>query len=414
LKTLEEAVNKMVEVEEEVKDKIVSALGAAIKPFTSALNELIGPMMQAILPKLAEVIFSILSESKRGEYMKQIEDGFSKEDEAKMDEIQKEVAGVRKDIQNKINEEIEKALEPILGDFKSKVTLDVLGAIFTPFGRFNKLLYWLFEFIDPGNQFYVIKYLLQHKKKIKESPPEKVEDLLDDEEWDIDYWRIWRSNVDIKYSGWRTAYELYYVLPDTSCYPIIYVFYQFVDDCAKLNKQCFKKKWSYKWGDYLSDKCKNDPSAKENWGKTVDDTFLIGYEKAKKHFWKQFSPMLVDYIKRLFRVLIVDKIQAKIIETTKDVLDPLNQLIVPPIDNLLDFNSMVEEVITTVLDDALTDIVGGLHPVLKKAVDEQRAFDDAVKKAMKDVNIADGLKADKKPEESPKAEEPKPTEEQKA
>jgi hypothetical protein len=333
-------------------------------------------------------VLEIFTESKRNDTLKALEGSWEKDDEGKMDEIQKDVNGVRKEIQNKINEAIQKALEPIIGDFKSKVSLEQLGTIFTPLARFDKMLYWLFEFIDPGNQFHVIKGMLNWKKKLKETPVEKVDDVLDDEEWDIDYWKIWRSNVDIKYSGWRTAYELYYVLPDSSCYPLIYVFYDFVDDIAKLNKFCFKKKWSYRWGDYLSHKAKTDPSAKDNWAKTVDETFLVGYNKAIAHFWKEFPPMLVKYIKKLFRVLILDKIQAKILETTKEALDPLAQLIVSPIDNLLDFMGMVEEVITTALDNVLSDVVAGIHPFLKKYVDEQKSFWDAVKQAAKEVSFA--------------------------
>jgi phage-related protein len=385
VKTLEEALVKMIEVEETVKEKIIGVLEAAFKPFVEAINGLVGPMIGQIMPKLIEPVTGIFTAEKRSAHLKAIEEGFAKEDESKMDEIQKEVAGIRKEIQNKINEEIQKALEPIVGDFKTKITLDALGTIFKPLERFDKLLYWLFEFIDPGNQFYVVKALLQWKKKIKESPPEKVEELLDDEEWDIDYWKIWRSNVDLKYAGWRTAYELYYALPDSSCYPIIYVFYDFVYDIARLNKKCFKKKFSYKWGDYLSHKAKNDPSAKENWGKTVDDCFMIGYERAMKCFWKEFPPMFVDYVKRVLRVLIVDKVQNKILETTKEALEPLAQLIVPPIDNLLDFMAMVEEIITTTMDNVLSDIVGGLHPFMKTIIDDKRSFIDEVKKAAKDV-----------------------------
>jgi hypothetical protein len=91
------------------------------------------------------------------------------------------------------------------------------------------------------------------------------------------------------------------VLPDSTCYPLIYVFYDFVYDVAKLNKKCLKKKFSYKFGDYLSDRAKNDPSAKENWSKTVDECFLIGYHKAIKCFYKEISPLLLDYLKRVLR-----------------------------------------------------------------------------------------------------------------
>jgi hypothetical protein len=82
------------------------------------------------------------------------------------------------------------------------------------------------------------------------------------------------------------------------------------------------------------------------------------------------------------RVLIVDKIQNKILETTQEALDPLAQLIVAPIDNLLDFMALVEEIIVTTLDNVLTDIVASL----KAAVDKQKEFDDAVKKALKEAS----------------------------
>jgi hypothetical protein len=86
------------------------------------------------------------------------------------------------------------------------------------------------------------------------------------------------------------------------------------------------------------------------------------------------------------RVLIVDKIQNKILETTQEALDPLAQLIVAPIDNLLDFMALVEEIIVTTLDNVLTDIVASFHPSLKAAVDKQKEFDDAVKKALKEAS----------------------------
>jgi len=255
-------------------------------------------------------------------------------------------------------------LEPVLGPFKSSISIEALGAIFSPLERMDKLLYWIVEFMDPANQLHVLGELLRHKKKIKESPPEKVEELLDDEEWDISYWAIWRSNCNLKYAGWRTAYELYVSLP-SECSALVNLYYRFIDSVAKINKRA-SKKFSYKFGDYLSDRAKT--CTPDNWAKTVDECFMIGYNKALKCARKYLLRKVIKYLQLAIRVMVINKLEKSILDTVGEAIKPVQELIIPPIDLLINLDAMVSDVISGTIDNCLLELVGSIHPALAERI----------------------------------------------
>jgi len=188
---------------------------------------------------------------------------------------------------------------------------------------------------------------------------------LDDEEWDISYWAIWRSNRDLKYAGWRSAYQLYVTLP-SECSQLVSVFYDFVNAIARVNKKSLKK-FSYKFGDYLSDRAKTCPADK--WGECVDQCFMIGHNKAVKCGRKMLLRKVVKYLKIAIRVLLLNKVQKHLLDAISDALKPVQDLIIAPMNSLINLEAMVEDVISGTLDNVLQDLIGALHPALQKRIE---------------------------------------------
>jgi len=254
------------------------------------------------------------------------------------------------------------------------------GDRFTGSGRFDRdarvamwqLIKHLFDFFDPENQFIVVKRMFYWKKKLKESPPADVEKILDEEEWDIPYWYIWRSDCNLSWEGWRVGHHLYDILyPDgIEAWDL---WYHFVGDVRKVNKHALKK-LSWKFGDYLSHKAKTTPAdqwaaAPDAWAKAVDESFLIGYERSLKALQKHMWITTAKYTKKLVRKLVFNDIQKMILEGSKAVIDPIQSLIIAPMDQLLDLEKLVVDVIKGVLGNALNEIVGSIHPNIKRGLE---------------------------------------------
>jgi len=378
-KTLEEAFGELVKVENQVKDKIQAALKAAFDPVVQAMRDLLTPMIGKVLPAVTGTISEVLSPDKKKHYYTSLLECVEKEDEDKMKEIEKDVADIRKTIQQKVEENIQKAVEPVIGDFKSKVSVQALMSVFSPLEKLDRVLYYLLEFADPWNQFHVIRELIKHKKTIKNSPIEKVEELLDSEEWDIDYWAIWRSNCNIKWAGWRTAWEMYYVLPSDAGNAAYDNFYKFTYKVAKINETAFKYKFSYKFGDYLSDRVKKGGVTAENWAKTVDECFLIGFHKALKYAAKQIQIVVTKRVKKLIAALVIDKIEKVLLEGAATVLEPIQSMIIAPMDQILDLGAMVTDVIKKTMNDVNEDIVSSFHPYLATVIEQGKKNREMIK-----------------------------------
>jgi len=371
-KTVGEALDKMLEVEDGVKAKLSEALSTALQPVVGVLKEVVGGIVAAVLPKLTAVVFEFFSEEKRTRLLKELEVALQTEDEGKLKTIADEVTDTRKEIYKKIDEELQKALEPVLGPIKAKVSIKELMKMFSPLDQLNKLIKHLFDFFDPDNQFIVVKRMFYWKKKLKESPPADVEKILDEEEWDIPYWYIWRSDCNLSWEGWRVGHHLYDLLyPDgIEAWDL---WYHYVGDIRKVNKHALKK-LSWKFGDYLSHKAKTTPAdqwaaAPDAWAKAVDECFLIGYERSMKTLQKHMWITTAKYTKKLVRKLVFNDIQKMILEGSKAVIEPIQALIIAPMDQLLDLEKLVVDVIKGVLGDALNEIVGSIHPNIKRGLE---------------------------------------------
>jgi len=243
--------------------------------------------------------------------------------------------------------------------------------VFSPLEQLHKLIKHVFDFFDPENQFIVARRMFYWKKKLKESPPADVEKILDEEEWDIPYWYIWRSDCNLSWEGWRVGHELYnFLYPDgIEAWDL---WYHYVGDVRTVNKHILKK-FSWKFGDYLSHKAKATPADAwaanpDAWHKTIDECFHIGYERSLKSLRKHMWIVTAKYTRKLVAKLIFNDVQKMILEGSKAVIEPVQSLIVPPLDQLLDVEKLVVDVIKTVLGDALNECVGAIHPNIKQAL----------------------------------------------
>lgn len=367
---LSAALTPMVQLQNELQIKVTDALGAGFAPIVDAIKGLVGPLAAQILPHLEEAIFSVAPSEKFVAYLTDMESVVATEDLEKMKTIREEVAAIRNNVIKAVDEQLEKAVEPIIGDFKSKVSLDALLSIFGPVAKLNQVGKSFFQFIDPGNQFQVVEEMFKWKKQIKEAGRDKVEEYLDKEEWDIDYWRIWRLNSNIRYSGWTAAWSMYQALPDA--YSAVNVFEEFVEDFAKLNNRAFLEKFSYKFGDYLHEAAKT-ANTPEEFNAAVDQCFMIGYQRTVKYFNKHWMYIVVKNLKKALRAMFVDKIAKGLLEVSAALIEPLAAMIISPLDNLLDITSIVNKAIKDNIDNVLDETISSIHPSLARAVAEIQA-----------------------------------------
>jgi len=309
-------------------------------------------------------------------YLVDMEAVVATEDLEKMKVIREEVVAIRNNIVKAVEEQLEKAVEAIVGDFKAKVSVDALLTVFDPVNRLNQVGKNFFQFIDPSNQFTVLEKLFEWKKKVKEGGRDKVEESLDKEEWDIDYWHVWRMNSNIRYSGWCAAWNLYQALPDS--YSAVRVFENFVEDFAKLNERTFLNKFSYKFGDYLHEAAKT-ATTPEAFNAAVDQCFMIGYQRAVKHFHKHWMFIVVTNMRKVFRALFVDKITKTLLEVSQAAIEPLAAMIISPLDNLLDINTIVTKAIRENMDRLLDETISSIHPSLERGIVAYNALEPTEK-----------------------------------
>jgi hypothetical protein len=207
--------------------------------------------------------------------------------------------------------------------------------------------------------------LFKWKKQIKEAGKDKVEEMLDREEWDIENWPVWRCVRNIRYSGWYAAWNMYTLLPEANS--AVRTFERFVEDFARLNETAFHKKFSYKFGDYLHEAAKTANTPQE-FHAAVDQTFMIGYKRFTKYYHKHFMFIVAKNVKKMVAALVFDKLEKELVEGARELIEPLASSIPSPLDNLIDIYSIVTEVITENLDKLLNDAVGAIHPSLATAL----------------------------------------------
>eukprot|EP01116_Phalansterium_solitarium_P017240 TRINITY_DN418_c0_g1_i2.p1 TRINITY_DN418_c0_g1~~TRINITY_DN418_c0_g1_i2.p1 ORF type:complete len:677 (+),score=310.54 TRINITY_DN418_c0_g1_i2:212-2242(+) len=390
---LETALTPMVQLQAEIQIKVNDALAAGFAPIVDGVKGLVGPLAAAVIPEIEKAVSAAAPFEKFTEYFRDFESVIVAEDVEKMKEMQKEVADIRANVIKAVDEQLEKAMEPVLGDFKAKVSIEALMSIFGPVARLNSISKSFFEFIDPGTQFHVVEEMIKWKKQIKENGKDKVEEYLDREEWDIDYWEVWRVNSKISWSGWSAAWNLYRLLPDA--YTAVSVFEEFVRDFARLNKIAFKKKFSYKFGDYLHEAAKTCTTPEE-FNAAVDQSFLIGYQRCVKYFNKHFMRIVVKNVKKALRALFVDKITKLLLEGASMVIDPLASMIVSPLDNLIEIGSIVDNAIKENMDNLLDETISSIHPSFAKAIGEIRALEPTEKQIWEVVMPPPGEETKKK------------------
>jgi len=183
-----------------------------------------------------------------------------------------------------------------------------------------------------------------------DSPRADVESLLDREEYDTQ-WAIWWSHWSMYSDGWWFVWELsnYADLGSSR-----YALYQLAWDLVKISKKSLKK-FYIKFGDELHEKAKTATDA--TYAAAVQASFLIGYQKSLKFIKKHIKNLIRKTIINFFADAIKDTLFKEIVlPGAKLILDPLNSILVDPLDKLLDLEGMLTEFFYDQIDNIVTTI----------------------------------------------------------
>jgi len=322
--------------EEELKAKMSEAVLKAIAPIKIEFSEKVSSLLQECGSPIVAIYSTIMEQ--RSIIYTEIEEALINNQPEKLDKVKHNVKELKDAVYNKLDSQIQGTIKNITGK-DVNVSVKALASLFGPFKDLQHVIKSFFNFITPEHQFYVYKELLQHKKKIMDSPRADVESLLDREEYDTQ-WAIWWSHWSMYSDGWWFVWELsnYADLGSSR-----YALYQLAWDLVKISKKSLKK-FYIKFGDELHEKAKTATDA--TYAATVQASFLIGYQKSlkfiKKHIKNLIRKTIINFF--FFADAIKDTLFKEIVlPGAKLILDPLNSILVDPLDKLLDLEGMLTE-----------------------------------------------------------------------
>jgi len=273
----------------------------------------------------------------------------------------------RRDIEKLMNS-FKKKLQTVIGDLSSKVTIEDLGELFQPLGNLIQIIESAFNLIlNPEKQFYCLQALCDHRHIIesldisKNSALQDLEDYLDKEENEV-LWRRWWTWYYYNCEAWSLYYNVWRLQGiGSSIYPIRKAALKF----ARIHYD-YDKKFSYKFGDYLHNMAKT--ATVDNWKATVEECFMIGFQKANKMAFKRAEKILKRLIIDFFYESIAGKIEKMIIGGMKEIIGPLERSIPDPINKLLDLNTVVSESVQKALKDSVEELVveGIINPFVSQ------------------------------------------------
>jgi len=220
--------------EEELKAKMSEAVLKAIAPIKIEFSEKVSSLLQECGSPIVAIYSTIMEQ--RSIIYTEIEEALINNQPEKLDKVKHNVKELKDAVYNKLDSQIQGTIKNITGK-DVNVSVKALASLFGPFKDLQHVIKSFFNFITPEHQFYVYKELLQHKKKIMDSPRADVESLLDREEYDTQ-WAIWWSHWSMYSDGWWFVWELsnYADLGSSR-----YALYQLAWDLVKISKKSLKK-----------------------------------------------------------------------------------------------------------------------------------------------------------------------------
>jgi len=246
-------------------------------------------------------------------------------------------------------------MEPLIEDLGGKVTIGDLTALFGPLSHLAEILdEGIRLFLNPDHQIPCLKILCEHRRHIesldisKEGALEELNKLLDSEEsWVL--WQRWWTGYYYNCEAWSLYYSIWrFHKIGSTIYPIRKAAFKY----AKMHRD-YDKKFSFKFGDYLYHMAKE--TKVENWKNTVEECFMIGFNKANKMALKRAKKIGIRLVVDFIYEAIAGKIENMIIMGMKDIISPLE--IPDPINQLLDLNSIVTETVQKSLNSAIEELV---------------------------------------------------------
>jgi len=349
------AIEKYLDVEELVKGKLVDGINIGLNPVVEALE----PVLKNLSEQFMDIGFNIVKEiyPYSQDMWKLFDEIVASGDEKLVEEIEKLVTSKRVEAEDKVNGILQKPLEHIVGDLSSQITIDALGSLFSPIKRIVELINNVFDvFLNPVPHVNCIKILCEYRTKLEALSPddkdfrENVENILDNEE----SWLLWRrywTYWDYRWKAW-SIYYFSYAIPELSTLSKI------------LRKNAFKfavihkkwiKRWSFRFGDHLHEKAK--VATVNSWKADIQTAFANGYLEANHYFKSKVSGILHKMVIDFFYSAIGIKVEETVMKTLENVLTPIQNEIISPIDEILELDTLARECINTSLRQNITRIV---------------------------------------------------------
>jgi len=164
-------------------------------------------------------------------------------------------------------------------------------------------------------------------------------------------WRRWWTYWDYRYKAWSIYYHTWGI---SELVPIARVFRDYAFKFAVIQKKWIKH-WSYRFGDHLHERAKK--ATPQTWKDSVKLCFKIGYEEANATFKKQCFELLYTLVQDFFFSAIGVKVEEFIMKSLAPIIDPLSKTVPPPINEVLEVETIARESINKALKDSLTKLV---------------------------------------------------------
>jgi hypothetical protein len=350
-------------VKHEIKTKLKQGMAAVLNPVVELMSKLLGNVLRALIPPMVQGLQPVIE---KGSSMNQtITEAIQNGDADKCKQLGDTLTELKNSVYQRINEALAKSLEGLLGDLSKEITLDVLKTFLSPVAKVINIVESLCTLFDPNNYMEVIVHLIKEKDGIIQADPGKPEDIehkLDWEEWEA-LWKIRWKGYGIRSAGRSLWWDLSTLLVDLG--PVPDIFWELSKDIQKYLHHRPLKKFSWKFGDYLHGALINPADTRE-WKVKVNESFIIGYQRALKCARKQLGIVLLRYASEFVKKPVLGPIEKEIIPKIEDVIKPLESLIPEPLAEILDISGMVTSSIIETISEACDRIVSEQVPVVSE------------------------------------------------
>eukprot|EP01105_Mastigella_eilhardi_P006951 TRINITY_DN18441_c0_g1_i1.p1 TRINITY_DN18441_c0_g1~~TRINITY_DN18441_c0_g1_i1.p1 ORF type:complete len:692 (+),score=268.55 TRINITY_DN18441_c0_g1_i1:151-2226(+) len=358
--------DKVVQVKAEIKAKLKAGMTTALEPLVEVIKKVLNQILPATLPPIIAALQPIVE--KLPSAHKTLTDAIHAGDIEKCKDIRDLVHDAKHAVKKKMEETVREAIKAVFGECSKDIAHDALKLLLSPFDKIIDIVNALVELIDPENYMCVVVHLMKEKDKLIQSDPTKHEDIdyrLDWEEWDT-LWEAQMRGYDIRSAGLSLWWDLHEVMPDAG--PLPDVFYDLSCDLQKMHYRVLKK-FSWKFGDFLFGAMKAEHDTRE-WKQKVNESFIIGYNKALKCARKQLLIMVRNYSVEFIKRPVLAPINKHVVPLLKDVIDPLESSVPEPIRDVLNVGGLVADAIREAVTEVITVLVDVQADLAKKELDK--------------------------------------------